>query len=289
MNQIQSPATKDLMASTFADLFNEQDEVSLIMDEADPEKAEKLMKEKPKEKKTKFNNKPVPKTKVPGNPCTDPNMGAPSAATKRAAKCTLKKSPQCYKLQQRFLQIQAEIEDTRDDLMDQIEKLQAECKEMKNSLEASIKADNDLLSSSQTKLAAATEKEASAGETGRQVAAENQGYNDDLIKKMKICSTNYINFETELCALKKIRGDLHKKMKPGHSGFFQDCELSKWTPEACTKVCTDPGTTPGEQKIIRSVLQHPSGGAKCLPLAAEKDCNHSPCPINCKLSTWSGR
>merc|ERR1719424_1363957 len=152
MNQIQSPATKDLMASTFADLFNEQDEVSLIMDEADPEKAEKLMKEKPKEKKTKFNNKPVPKTKVPGNPCTDPNMGAPSAATKRAAKCTLKKSPQCYKLQQRFLQIQAEIEDIRDELMDQISKLEIDCKTIKNSLESSIKADNDLLSSSRALL-----------------------------------------------------------------------------------------------------------------------------------------
>merc|ERR1719424_2239032 len=162
MNQIQSPATKDLMASTFADLFNEQDEVSLIMDEADPEKAEKLMKEKPKEKKTKFNNKPVPKTKVPGNPCTEPNMGAPSAATKRAAKCTLKKSPQCYKLQQRFLVIQAGIEDIRDELMEQIAALESDCKEMKSSLEASIEVDKASLASSQTKLAEGTQKEATA-------------------------------------------------------------------------------------------------------------------------------
>jgi len=298
IDTLKSPNAKDLLAGTFADLFNaesdddDSEETSLL--EADPEMdgdmPEGMLDELeggPK-KKAKFNNPPVPKTKVPGNPCTDPNMGAPSAEDKRAAKCTLKKSPQCYKLQQRFLQIQAEIEDTRDDLMDQISKLEIDCKTIKNSLEASIKADNDLLSSSQTKLAAATEKEASAGETGRQVAAENQGYNDDLIKKMKICSTNYIDFETELCALKKIRGDLHKKMKPGHSGFFQDCELGKWTPEACTKVCTDPGTTPGTQKVIRSVLQHPSGGSKCLPLSAEKDCNLSPCPINCKLGTWSG-
>merc|ERR1719267_36308 len=49
--------------------------------------------------KTKFNNPPVPKTKVPGNPCTDPYAGAPSPEDKRAAKCTIKKSPQCYKLQ----------------------------------------------------------------------------------------------------------------------------------------------------------------------------------------------
>jgi len=289
MNQIQSPATKDLMASTFADLFNEQDEVSLIMDEADPEKAEKLMKEKPKEKKTKFNNKPVPKTKVPGNPCTDPNMGAPSAATKRAAKCTLKKSPQCYKLQQRFLIIQAGIEDIRDELMEQISAQEHDCKTMKESLEASIEVDKSTLGSAQTKLAEGTQKEATAGETGRQVAKENAGYNADLIKQMKICTTNYINFETELCALKKIRGDVFKKMKEGHKGFFQDCQVSPWTPEACTKVCAG-----GEQKLIRSVLLHPDGekgsgvGSKCLPLTAEKSCNLSPCPVNCKLATWSG-
>jgi len=37
VNQIKSPATQELMASTFADLFNEDDSVSLITDEADPE------------------------------------------------------------------------------------------------------------------------------------------------------------------------------------------------------------------------------------------------------------
>merc|ERR1719247_1145507 len=136
-------------------------------------------------KKTKFNNPPLPKTKVPSNPCTDPNQGAPSAANKRAAKCTLKKSPRCYKLQQRFLQIQAAIADQRDQLLEDIEKKDTGCKEMKASLEAAIENDQALLQSSQTKLAAATEKEAAAGENGRQVAMENEGYHADLVKQMK--------------------------------------------------------------------------------------------------------
>jgi hypothetical protein len=127
------------------------------------------------------------------------------------------------------------------------------------------------------------EKEATAGETGRAVAKENQQYNDDLVKQMKTCSTNYVDFETELCALKKIRGDLFKKMKPGHTGFFTDCEVSAWTPEECTKQCAG-----GTQKITRSILTHAAGGAKCLPLAAERSCNHAPCPVNCVLSEWSG-
>merc|ERR1719253_1718506 len=114
--------------------------------------------------KTKFNNPPVPKTKVPSNPCTDPNKGAPSAEDKRAAKCTLKKSPQCYKLQGRFLTIQAGIADDRDKLMEEIEAADESCKSTKKTLEDSIASDNSLLSSSQTKLAAATEKESTAGE-----------------------------------------------------------------------------------------------------------------------------
>jgi len=237
----------------------------------------------PAPKKTKFNNPPTPRTKVPANPCTDPNKGAPSAADKQAAKCTLKKSPRCYKLQGRFLQIQAEIEDSRDALMDLIAKTQQSCDETKKSLETSIANDGSLLSSSQTKLAEATEKESKAGETGRQVAKENEQYDSDLKLQMKTCSTNYINYETDICALRKIRGDLFKKLQPGHTGFFQDCEVSPWTPETCSKKCAG-----GDQKLTRGVLSHPSGGAKCLPLSAERRCNRSPCPVNCVLAQWSG-
>ena len=160
--------------------------------------------------KTKFNNPPVPKTKVPGNPCIDPYQGAPSPEDKRAAKCTIKKSPQCFKLQSRFLAIQGGIADERDKLMETIASVEAACEEQKKTLETAIKNDEDLLDSSSTKLAAATEKESTAGEMARQTAKQNQQYNDDLVKQMKSCSNNYINFETELCALKKIRGELYK-------------------------------------------------------------------------------
>merc|ERR1740127_45911 len=93
------------------------------------------------------------------------------------------------------------------------------------------------MSSSQVKLAAATEKESTAGEIARQTARQNDQYNADLVTQMKKCSANYINFETELCALKKIRGELYKIKGGGHSAFFQDCEVAKWEPEECTKTC----------------------------------------------------
>merc|ERR1719353_1869992 len=92
-----------------------------------------------------------------------------------------------------------------------------------------------MLSDAQVKLAFATEKEASAGETARQTAAEHEQLDADLKTQMKTCTGNYLNFESELCALKKIRGELYKMKGDGHSGFFQDCEVSKWDPEECTK------------------------------------------------------
>merc|ERR1719221_49973 len=148
--------------------------------------------------------------------------------------------------------------------MSEVEMLEKYCEETKKTLETQIGNDETLLEESQTKLAAATEKEANAGETARQTAVENGQLNSDLVKQMKTCSTNYIQFETELCALKKIRGELYKMKGDGHSGFFQDCEVSKWEPEECTKKCAG-----GSQKLTRSVLTHPNGGSKCLPLAAE--------------------
>merc|ERR1719456_21277 len=157
------------------------------------------------------------------------------------------------------------------------------CEETKMGLETQIANDEDMLANAQTKLAAATEKEANAGEIARQTAAENSKLNTDLLKQMKTCSDNYINFETELCALKKIRGELYKLKGTGSSAFFQDCEVSKWDPEECTKKCSG-----GEQKLARSVLTHPDGGAKCLPLGAMRSCNNGPCPVDCILSIWSG-
>merc|ERR1719247_1546588 len=230
--------------------------------------------------KTKFNNPPVPKTKVPGNPCKGPPS---TAAAKRLAKCTIKKSPMCYKLQERFLLIQAGIQDERYALLEQIDMLEHFRDETRDTLETDIENDEAMLAEAQTKLAGATEKEANAGEMARQTAKENDGLDADLRKQMKTCTANYINFETELCALRKIRGELYKMKGDGHSGFFQDCEVAKWEPEECTKKCAG-----GVQKLTRNVLNHPNGGAKCLPLAAMRSCNNGPCPVDCRLSSWSG-
>jgi len=274
---LKSAFASDLMRDTFNDLLGgvESLEMTEFLQTASEQVPINI-------NKTQFNNPPVPVTKVPPNPCTDPYAGAPSPHDKRAAKCTIQKSPQCYKLQERFLLIQAGIEDERDELMQEISMLEHYCEETKKILETQIEDDQNLLAESQTKLATATEKEANAGELARQTAAENSELNTDLLKQMKTCSGNYINYETEMCALKKIRGELYK-LQGTSSPSFQDCEVSKWSPEECTKECSG-----GEQKLGRSVLIVPDGGAKCLPLAALRSCNNQPCPVDCVLEAWSG-
>jgi hypothetical protein len=290
VSKLQSSVSKSLMNKAFADLYKGISSLESLEDQGEEEAL--FLQQDPKPtttenpfpiNKTEFNNPPVPKTKVPGNPCIDPYKGAPSPEDKRAAKCTIKKSPQCYKLQERFLLIQAGIADERDQLMEDIAKLKDDCETTRQTLETAIQDDESLLDASQTKLAFATEKEASAGEKARIVAKQNSEYNEDLIKQMKKCSANYIEYETQLCALKKIRGELYKMKGDGHTGYFQDCEVSKWAPEECTKKCAG-----GEQKLSRNVLTHPNGGADCLPLAAMRSCNNAPCPVDCKQDQWSG-
>merc|ERR1719217_1346870 len=279
VRQLKGSSSLNLLQDTFRDMF-EGDTPNQWVDLL---QADNAGFQTPIVNKTKFKGEPVPVTQVPGNPCQDPYAGAPTPEDKRAASCTIKKSPQCYKLQSRFLAIQGGIADERDQLLEDISALERACEEQKKTLETAIENDESLLASSNTKLAAATEKESTAGEEARQTAKENDQYNKDLVKQMKACSNNYINFETELCALKKIRGELYKLKGGGHSAFFQDCEVSKWDPEECTKKCAG-----GEQKLTRSVLVPRKGGTACLPLVAMAGCNHHPCPVDCQLHAWSG-
>jgi len=102
---------------------------------------------------------------------------------------------------------------------------------------------------------------------------------------MKSCNKNYIGFESELCALKKIRGELYK-MQGGatqSSMFFVDCKEEKWKAEECSKKCGG-----GTQKLMRGLVTGPNGGRKCLPRTAEVKCNEHPCPVDCRSESWTG-
>jgi hypothetical protein len=161
------------------------------------------------------------------------------------------------------------------------------CEETKKTLQTQIANNQALLKDCQTKLAEATETEATAAETGRTTAADHEQLDNQLKTKMTSCSKKYIDYETEICALKKIRGELYKMKGAGTatSYFFQDCVVTKWIPgeDGCSVSC---GL--GTEIITRSIAIHPNGGAGCLPLYGEKTCNAQPCPVDCSLEAWSG-
>jgi len=104
MQQLKSPAAQDLMTESFADMFDDESDDDVELMQVDGSEYMEpvltsmdstwtsMMQVANVSKKTKFNNPPTPRTKVPSNPCTDPNKGAPAPPTKRGGKCTLKKS-----------------------------------------------------------------------------------------------------------------------------------------------------------------------------------------------------
>jgi len=286
VSQLQSSVSHKLMQDSFSDLFTGIESLeSVEFLQLDAHQA-------PVINITKWKNDEVPRTEVPTNPCDDEYGGAPSPVhdKKRAGKCTISRSPQCYKLQERFLLIQSGIEDSKNALLEDIASMLAHCKETRKTLLTEIANDKAIESEAETQLAAATTKEANAGEQARQTDAHNSQLDQDLKKQMTTCSANYINFETEICALKKIRGEVYKMKGSGQAArVFVDCEVApKWDPEDCSKDCKRKSEADGTQKLIRNVMTHPDGGTKCLPLAAVRKCNMQPCPIDCKLQAWTG-
>merc|ERR1719506_288723 len=280
VSQLQSSLSKGLMQDTFKDLDEGIEGLKTV------EFWEMDGHQTPFVDKTVFNNPPVPRTVVPNNPCTDPNAGRPSKRliNKGRGKCSIRNSTECPRIQEKFLLIQAGIKDEAESLLQEISSMESSCKQGTDTLEKQIADDKDRLGEAGTELAEGMKMEATAAEKARQTANQNDQLNGDLVRQMKTCSTNYVNFESELCALKKIRGELYKKLKgAAYMPFFQDCVVSKWDPEECPKRCGG-----GEQRLSRNVMTHPNGGAACLPLTALKKCNLQPCPVDCQLSSWNG-
>merc|ERR1719183_3342813 len=71
MNQLQSTLSQELMKDTFSDLFDGIESLESV------EFLQTHILQSPIRNKTKFSNPPVPKTKVPGNPCNDPGKVTP--------------------------------------------------------------------------------------------------------------------------------------------------------------------------------------------------------------------
>jgi hypothetical protein len=72
----------------------------------------------------------------------------------------------------------------------------------------------------------------------------------------------------------------------GDQVLASDCTYGKWTPSypggECSKSCGG-----GMRLVHREVIQAASdGGHECTEKETEVPCNPTPCPVDCKVSTW---
>lgn len=200
---------------------------------------------------------------------------------KAARKCSISGSPSCVILRDRFLDINADMLNSIEDVKAKIHKTQTECTETKENFEAQIKDFETRLKGSQSDLAEATETQNEAEEQSRLKSEQYVVLEKDLNKEKQRCRTSITNLRNEICGLKRIRQELLKiKSQPL---VIQDCEVSPWSAEECSATCGG-----GIQRLTRSITIPAEGGAACPPLVMEQKCSMKACPINCEVSSWSG-
>merc|ERR1719440_2522804 len=277
VNKLESKYGKKLLHDTFEELFEGARDLATLEAEflqtADDQSPVVI-------NVTNFSEPPKQRVEVPGNPCNGPPL--PTAETKRMAKCVSGKG-QCFKLQERFLLIQSGMKDEFNQLKIDIEQLETYCDDIRTTLQTQIDDAESMLAESQAKLAKATERISEAMSTARSTARKNNELDAELKKQMNLCNEKYMQYEGEICALRKIRKELYKIKGGGTIPMFQDCEVGKWEADECTAKCGG-----GTQVIRREVVSAAQLGAKCLPLAAKRGCNLHNCPINCITEPWTG-
>jgi hypothetical protein len=224
------------------------------------------------------------KTQVTANPCYNPNKGAPTPQDKRAAKCTVSGSATCGGLQERFSLIQSGLGDERENQKAAVVQLEHDCEATEQTLSKNVEKADQVLKQHQAKLAEATGCENEAAESGRLSNKEFEQMSSEMEKEKVACTTNYQQIETEMCGLRKIRGELYSKMQgTGQKPFIVDCKVSTWASGECSKECGG-----GVMDLTRSIESQPQGGAECPPLTETRRCNEQPCPVDCEMEEWNG-
>jgi hypothetical protein len=68
-----------------------------------------------------FTSPPAPYAEIPANPCD--GITFDDADHQGNVECSVSSNPQCHALQAKFLEIQIGVEDRRDDLQDELQKM----------------------------------------------------------------------------------------------------------------------------------------------------------------------
>jgi len=197
-------------------------------------------------------------------------------------KCSIGSSPNCQRLQDRFLAVQAGISDQRDGLEGEKRWKQNWCEETSDGYRNQLDGYNENLRQTQANLAVATKDQNVAEKGSHQTASMHTSTAKEYTRTMQECCDTQNTAKSEDCALKKIRGELMKLEKDDQ--FVADCVVSEWRNEECSASCN--GGTGIQTRSV--VVQSEGGGKACPPLRIKQICNDEPCPVDCSLNDWGG-
>lgn len=274
MQELQSDSSKEILHDHLSDLMEQQADSDPATDDDDATTAAPT--EAPVT--TWSPNEVESMTVKRRRPCK-----APFATDKRTVKCAIG-GPDCKKLAEKFLYIEAGIQDKKEELEEQLSNLEKHCEFTTNNIRAQIGDFESKLRDAQTRLAEAIKCENQAFENSRLKGIELVSLNDDYSKMTKTCHVNYQNLEGEDCGLKKIRAEVVKLESTDNPAFYQDCIVSDWVPGECSVSCGG-----GVRALTREITTPKSvGGAACPVLTASEDCNKQECPVDCILEDWNG-
>lgn len=189
--------------------------------------------------------------------------------------------PNCNELIDRFMVINAGLEDKSNELSTELSDLRSECKRVRERYEETIATLESRLKAEQTALAIATthmtDNQALSVLSNTQHVDMKKEYHHTLTT----CCTNKNAYTSEICALEKIRGELYKL--EGLAVFMSDCAVSEWVDQECSVSCGG-----GQQTRLRSIIVYPVNGSACPPVRMDRLCNMAGCPIDCSVKEWSG-
>eukprot|EP00747_Dinoflagellata_sp_TGD_P133972 gnl/TRDRNA2_/TRDRNA2_175267_c2_seq8.p1 gnl/TRDRNA2_/TRDRNA2_175267_c2~~gnl/TRDRNA2_/TRDRNA2_175267_c2_seq8.p1 ORF type:complete len:983 (-),score=236.40 gnl/TRDRNA2_/TRDRNA2_175267_c2_seq8:134-3082(-) len=237
-----------------------------------------------------FLEQPVAKAVAPltAPPVTvAPAMGPPK--NKVQHKCASAK-PNCAVLHDVFASLMGEMKDLVEAKQEQLDHDIAHWKKEKTNFNSQLSMQSLQMGQAQTILAEATS--AKSGETDEQTQKlfQKNALQKEYTSVIHMCKKRklYI-FWTEICGVIRVRNEVLKEgSSEQKNADATDCEVGRWVPGECSSPC-DAKMKGGMQTLTREVITiNTKYGHACPALSWQRKCNEFKCPVDCKVTGWSG-
>jgi hypothetical protein len=199
----------------------------------------------------------------------------------KVQQCTLSPTLGCSVVKDKLILMQANVLDEVDWRRQQLASTEEDCRISTKNLQDQIRATSMRLQEQQEMLAGATTVMIDAAEQSRLKSKQLDHLDEERKKMESFCQDSVSRAALQLCKIKSIRQELYKMQN--QRPFIQDCEVSAWTPQSCSKSCDG-----GVQSLVRQVIVPDDQGSTCPPLTMQQRCNEQSCPIDCGIGEWSG-